>query len=75
MGTKSVRSGRRGVKRDAGPSGERCNANPVGRFAHHRRPGAFGRQRRRSSLEVDGTMARLAPSRCAKIASVKWVNI
>jgi hypothetical protein len=39
------------------------------------RPGAFGRRRRRSSLEVSGTKARLAPSRRAKIATVKSINI
>ncbi|MEE8226431.1 MAG: hypothetical protein V3R30_06400, partial [Kiloniellales bacterium] len=35
----------------------------------------FGRRRRRSPLEVDGTTAQLAPVRRAKIAAVKWANI
>jgi hypothetical protein len=38
-------------------------------------PGAFDRRRRCSSLEVDGTAARLAPIRQTKIASAKSVNI
>jgi hypothetical protein len=74
MGTKSVRPGRRGVTRDAGTSGERRNA-PAGPICSTMRPGAFGHRRRRSSLEVDGTTAQLAPIRRAKIAAVKSVNI
>jgi hypothetical protein len=37
-------------------------------------PGAFGRRRRRSPLEVSGTAARFAPIRRTKIAAVKSVN-
>jgi hypothetical protein len=39
------------------------------------RLGAFDRRWRRSPLEVDGTTARLAPIRRAKITSVKSVEI
>ncbi len=60
----------RAVTRDAGTSGERRNA-PGGPICPTLRPAAFGRRRRRSSLEVSGTTARLAPSRRAKIAAVK----
>ena len=78
VGAKSIRPGRRGAKRDAGTSGKRrpdSTGHPVGRFAPPVRPGAIGRRRRRSPLEVSGTTARLAPIPRAKIAAVKWVNI
>jgi hypothetical protein len=74
MGTKSVRPGRRGVEHDAGVIGRAVQRNRRADLPH-RRPGAFNRRRRRSSLEVFGTTARLAPSRRAEIASVKSVNI
>jgi hypothetical protein len=64
----------RGVQRDAGVIGQA----PQHTWRYdlpHRRPGAFGRRRRRSPLEVSGTTARLAPVRRAKIAAVKSVNI
>ncbi len=73
-GCKSVRPGRCGVKRDAGVIGRTLERTWRGDLPH-RRPGAFGRRRRRSPLEVDGTTAQLAPSRRAKIAAVKSVNI
>jgi hypothetical protein len=62
------------VTRDAEASGKRCNT-PGGPICTTEGRALFGRRRRRSSLEVDGTTARLAPSRRGKIASVKWVNI
>ncbi len=49
--------------------------HPAGRFGPPVRPGAFGRRRRRSSLEVAGTAAPLAPIRQTKIAAVKSVDI
>ena len=62
------------MTRDAGPSGERCN-EPGGAICPTERPGAFGRRRRRSSLEVSGTTTQLAPNRRTKIAAVKSVDI
>ncbi len=60
----------RAVMRDAGPSSV-CRNTPGGPICTTLRPGAFGRRRRRSSLEVSGTTARLALSRRAKISAVK----